>query len=156
MAWWWGEFPYSTKTWEVLENPSLTPKRFPKTQEISRVQGKSRGSCWWSTYTMSNHHPGERRWWLIKQCTLMVILVQNQYLGFLQQFQHRESEKFNDQTMLGPVAFDWEWERKAHCSKTRNWFSTFSTWCIDWLLFDWPTHNKIHNGEVIWIYSTSI
>ena len=36
MDWWWGECPYSTKTWEVLGNPSLTPKRFPETREISR------------------------------------------------------------------------------------------------------------------------
>ena len=88
---------------------------------------------------MSNHHLSEREWW---SSTLMVILDQNQYLWFLQ-FQTFTLEKFNDQTMLGPVAFDWEWERKAHCSKTRNWFSTFWS-CIDWFLLG-PTHNRILN-----------
>ena len=56
MDWWWGECPYSTKTWEVLGNPSPTPKRFPETREISlwrspreisRVEGESRGRRGW-------------------------------------------------------------------------------------------------------------
>ena len=32
---WWGECPYSTKTQEVLGNPSSTSKRFPETREIT-------------------------------------------------------------------------------------------------------------------------
>ena len=35
MNWWWGECPYSTKTREVLGNPSPPPSRFPSTLEIS-------------------------------------------------------------------------------------------------------------------------
>ena len=36
-------YPCSTKTREVLGNPSLTPRRFPETREIPRVE------FWWST-----------------------------------------------------------------------------------------------------------
>ena len=32
-------YPCSTKTREVLGNPSPTPERFPETREISRVEG---------------------------------------------------------------------------------------------------------------------
>ena len=35
MNWWQGECPYSTKTREVLGNPSPPPSRFPSTLEIS-------------------------------------------------------------------------------------------------------------------------
>ena len=54
-------YPCSTKTREVLENPSLTPKRFPETREISRgrclreiLRAEGRDfpippEFWWST-----------------------------------------------------------------------------------------------------------
>ena len=35
MNWWWGECPYSTKTREVLGNPSPPPSTFPSTLEKS-------------------------------------------------------------------------------------------------------------------------
>ena len=52
MDWKWGKCPYSTKTWELLRNPSPPPSRFPSTleislglrpQEISRVWGNLLG-----------------------------------------------------------------------------------------------------------------
>ena len=71
MNWWWGECPYSTKTREVLGNPSPPPSRFPSTleislglrlREISRVWGNL--SFWCSTDTIKpcSCVPGYNPW----------------------------------------------------------------------------------------------
>ena len=64
-------YPCSTKTREVLGNPSPTSKRFPETREISRGRGKSQGRRGWiSQYlprfggarTFSHHQSSYREW----------------------------------------------------------------------------------------------